>query len=459
MKKVLLFTFLLLSVYSYSQMNKEQRIDSLFTAMNQNNEFNGVVLFAEDGNIIFKKAYGYANFETNEPLSTESIFDLASVSKQFTAMGIVILNEQRKLEIQDPISKYLPSLKFYPTITIENLLTHTSGLPDYMELMSENWDHSKIATNNDVIEMMALKKPDLLFEPDSKYEYSNTGYLLLASIIEKASGMSYEDFLSKHIFQPLEMNATVVHRPRYAPKKITNMTKGHVNGTEGDPVIIDSYGTDQVAYFLDGIVGDGMVNSTVDDLYKWDRALYTDKLVSPRNKDKIFTPHVLSNGKLTNYGYGWQLRDHEKYGKTIGHSGAWAGYLTYIERHVDKNKTFIFLQNTSLMTTGNPVLNSRKILYNEPIEIIKFVKKEYTLDELKSYTGVYKNAAIAMDITIAIDGNQLTGQATGQGAFPLDSYEDHKFKFDPAGITIIFSDDKNSFKIKQGSNITLFTKS
>ncbi|AGC75166.1 CubicO group peptidase (beta-lactamase class C family) [Nonlabens dokdonensis] len=458
MKKIFFFTCLLLSINSHSQNEKAQRIDSLFTAMNQNNEFNGVVLFAEDGKVIHKKAYGIADFGTNSPLTTASVFDLASVSKQFTAMGIVILMEQRKLALEDPISKYLPELEFYPIISIENLLTHTSGLPDYMDLMNEHWDHSKIATNKDVIDMMALKKPELLFEPDSEYEYSNTGYLLLASIIEKASGMSYGDFLSKHIFRPLEMNATVVNRPRFAPKEIPNLTKGHVNGTDGNPVVIDSYGTDQVSYFLDGIVGDGMVNSTVDDLYKWDRALYTDQLVSPRSKDKIFTPHVLSNGKLTNYGYGWQLKDHEKYGKTIGHSGAWAGYLTYIERHVDKDKTFIFLQNTSLMTTGNPVLNSRKILYNEPIEIIEFIEKEYTVSELKSYTGIYKNAAIAMDITIAIDGNQLTGQATGQGAFPLDSYEDHKFKFDPAGITIIFSDDKNSFKIKQGGNITLFSK-
>jgi D-alanyl-D-alanine carboxypeptidase len=110
------------------------------------------------------------------------------------------------------------------------------------------------------------------------------------------------------------------------------------------------------------------------------------------------------------------------------------------------------------MTTGNPILNSRKLLYNDPIEIITFTAKEYRIEELETYAGIYKNEAIKMDITIAVDRDKLTGQATGQGAFPLDSYEDHKFKFDPAGIIIIFHEDKSSFKIKQGGTITLFTK-
>ncbi|WP_438968706.1 serine hydrolase domain-containing protein [Nonlabens sp.] len=460
MKNVFSVVILFFTVISFAQDEKAKRIDSLFTAMNVNNEFNGVVLFAEEGKIIHKKAYGKADFSKDIALTTASVFDLASVSKQFTAMGIVLLHDERKLAYKDPISKYIPELAFYPEITIENLLTHTSGLTDYMELMDASWDHSKIATNKDVIKTLATQKPELLFKTNSQYEYSNTGYLLLASIIEKASGMSYGDFLKKNIFDPLKMTSTAVNRPRFAPKDIPNLTKGHVNGVDGSPVPIDSYGTDQVAYFLDGIVGDGMVNSTVDDLFKWDRALYTDQLVSKRDIEKIFTPHTLSNGTLTNYGFGWQLKDHPTYGRVTGHSGAWAGYLTYIERHVSNDKVFIFLQNTSLMTTGNPVLNSRKLLYNEPIEIISFIPKQYSIEELKSYTGVYKNEYIGMDITIEIDDNNtLTGQATGQGAFPLESFEDHKFKFDPAGISIVFSEDKNSFKIKQGGSITLFKKS
>lgn len=460
MKKLFSLVILFFTVLSFSQNEKTKRIDSLFTAMNSNNEFNGVVLFAENGNIIHKKAYGKADFSKDIPLTTASVFDLASVSKQFTAMGIVLLKDERKLDYKDPISKYIPELAFYPAITIENLLTHTSGIADYMELMDANWDHSKIATNQDVINTLASQKPKLLFEPNSQYEYSNTGYLLLASIIEKVAGMSYGDFLKKKIFDPLKMTSTVVNRPRFAPKNIPNLTKGHVNGVDGSPVPIDNYGTDQVAYFLDGIVGDGMVNSTVDDLFKWDRALYTDLLISKRNIEKIFTPHTLNNATLTNYGYGWQLKDHPTYGRIIGHSGAWAGYLTYIERHVSNDKVFIFLQNTSLVTTGNPVLNSRKLLYDEPIEIISFIPKQYTIEDLKTYTGVYKNDSIGMEITIAIDGNnRLTGQATGQGAFPLEGYEGHKFKFDPAGISIVFNEDKNSFKIKQGGSITLFVKS
>jgi CubicO group peptidase (beta-lactamase class C family) len=458
MKKVISLLVLLFSIAAIAQQEKANRIDSLFTALNQNNEFNGVVLFAENGQVIHKKAYGKADFIKDIPLTTESVFDLASVSKQFTAMGIALLKNQKKLDYKDPISKFIPELSFYPSISIEDLLAHTSGLPDYMDVMNDHWDHSKIATNRDVIEILASKKPALLFETDTQYEYSNTGYLLLASIIEKVSGGSYETYLKKYIFEPLKMTSTLVNRPRFAPKDIPNLTKGHVDGTDGNPTPIDTYGTDQAAYFLDGIVGDGMVNSTVADLFLWDRALYTDQLLPKIEIEKMFTPHTLNDGTLTSYGFGWQLKDHPSYGRTIGHSGAWAGYLTYIERHVANDKTFILLQNTSLMTTGNPILNSRKLLYNDPIEIITFTAKEYRIEELETYAGIYKNEAIKMDITIAVDRDKLTGQATGQGAFPLDSYEDHKFKFDPAGIIIIFHEDKSSFKIKQGGTITLFTK-
>lgn len=456
------FLTLLLLVCSTSflsaQSNQATRIDSLFGAMLEAQTFNGVVLFAEDGKVIHKKAYGYSNYQTKEPLTVESVFDLASVSKQFTAMGIALLEHQKKLSYQDPLGKFIPELSFYKGITIEHLLTHTAGLPDYMKVMSEHWDHSQIATNQDVIDLFAELKPKRVFEPRSDYEYSNTGYLLLATVIEKASGMSYGDFLEHHIFDPLGMTNTTLNRPRFAPKDIKNLTKGHVTGISGFPVLTESLGTDHIFYFLDGIVGDGMVNSTVDDLFLWDRALYEEQLLPKNKMEPIFTSYTLQSGKETGYGYGWIITEDSNYGKRTSHSGGWAGYTTYIERHTDNNKVFIILQNMSTYTTQIPVKNCRKILYNEPIEIIKYIDKTYSVAELRPFIGVYKNAEIGMDITTTVSNGVLTAQATGQSSFPLKGYENKIFKFDMAGIVITFSEDFKTLYLKQGNQTTVFKK-
>ena len=154
--------------------DKTQRLDSVYSAHFERNEFNGNILVAEKGKIIFQKSYGIANEETNEKLNIDTSFELASVSKQFTAMGIVQLQKEGKLSYNDLISKYIPELKYYENVTIENLLIHTGSLPDYMRIMNENWDKSKIATNEDVIEIFAKLKPEKEFEPNQKYSYSNT---------------------------------------------------------------------------------------------------------------------------------------------------------------------------------------------------------------------------------------------------------------------------------------------
>jgi CubicO group peptidase (beta-lactamase class C family) len=158
-------------------------------SFSRNEKFNGNILIAEKGKVIYKKSFGFSNETTKEKLNENSIFELASVSKQFTAMAIVILKEKGQLKYDDKISKYIPELKAY-NITIRNLLNHTGGLPDYKEVMDSVFDKSKIATNKDVISIFAQLKPEVLFEPNTKWEYSNTGYALLASIIEKVSGMS-----------------------------------------------------------------------------------------------------------------------------------------------------------------------------------------------------------------------------------------------------------------------------
>jgi CubicO group peptidase (beta-lactamase class C family) len=343
MKLKITIALLLIVQLTFGQ-DRVKRIDSLLNAMYAQQKINGNFLIAEKGTVIYKKSFGLANEETKELLNENSIFELASVSKQFTAMAIAILQEKGKLNINDKMSKYIPELAFYDNITIKNLVHHTSGLTDYMDLMETKFDKSKIATNKDIITLFAKEQPKLVFDTNAKWEYSNTGYALLATIIEKASGMSYADYLQKAIFTPLNMTNTFVYTRRFAPKKVTNYAYGYVYSDDlKKHVLPDDLAETKMVVWLDGIVGDGTVNSTANDLLLWDRALYTNKLLSKSGMEQVFTAGTLADGSATKYGFGWMLDNHPDYGKMASHSGGWPGYKTYIDRHLDNDKTIIIL--------------------------------------------------------------------------------------------------------------------
>ncbi|HPH22627.1 MAG TPA: serine hydrolase domain-containing protein, partial [Chitinophagaceae bacterium] len=263
---------LIITQLSFAQ-DRVAIIDSVVNNLFKSERFNGNILVAEKGNVLYNKSFGIANESTKELLNESSIFELASVSKQFTAMAIVILKEKGKLSYEDKISTFLPQLSNYKNVTIKHLLNHTGGLPDYMDLMDSLFDKRKIATNKDIVDLFAKHNPKILFEPNTKWEYSNTGYAFLASIIEKVSGLSYGDYLQKAIFKPLEMNNTFVYTRRFAPKKISNYAFGYIYSDSLKKYILpDELEETKMVIWLDGIVGDGTVNSTVNDLLKWDRA-------------------------------------------------------------------------------------------------------------------------------------------------------------------------------------------
>jgi len=456
MKSKFLYSLLLLSCLAYGQ-DRAARLDSLLTARFNDGSFNGNILVAEKGNIIFEKSYGFANLETGTKLNTNSVFELASVSKQFTAMAIVLLQKQGKLQYDDKISKYIPELAFYGDITVRNLLNHTGGLPDYMELFEKHWDKSKFAVNQDIMDLFAKHKPAAVFSPGEKFEYSNTGYALLATIIERASKKSFGDYLQANIFKPLKMENTLVYRSRYKPQAIKNYAMGYVTDSIGKLMLPDSFGKAYYTYYLDGIVGDGMVNSTIHDLLKWDRALYTDKLVSQKDKDLIFNGVVTKDGNNTNYGFGWMIPPTDKYGKRMTHSGGWAGYITYIERGIEKDYTIILLQNNGTPKTKIPSADVRKILHNEKLDV---AAQAITLkpEELLPYLGTYATTEFPMKIIIAKNDKGLTAQATGQSAFPLDAYGNHKFGFKPAEIKVEFKPAENVMILDQGGSAVVFKK-
>lgn len=330
--------------------NKEMlksKIDSLVTYKFRSG-FNGGVLVLNNEQEIYKKCFGYSNFQTHELINDSSLFELASCSKQFTAMAIMILVEQGKLNLNDTIQKIISDFP-YKNITIENLLTHTSGLPDYMELIEQHWDKTKFATNDDILNLFKKYKPKTHFLPNQSFEYSNTGYALLSIVIEKISNVSYNDFLENTIFKKLGMkNSRVYNTRRCKIEKINNYAYGYVFSKKDNSFILpDSLMEYKFVKYMDAITGDGTVNTCLSDIAIWDKALRENILISKNNTDKLFSTHKLNKQKISNYGFGQFVNDNDTMQKVAYHGGSWPGYETFMLRFLDKKLTVVVLSNNN----------------------------------------------------------------------------------------------------------------
>lgn len=343
MKKYLLVGFLLLAISAGAQKINYTKIDSILQSAAIQHRFNAVVLIAENGKTRYEQAFGYREFAQGIPLKKTDIFELASVSKQFTAMVIMMLKEKGLLQYDDPVEKYV-SIP-YKGITIRHLLTHTSGLPDYQDIMDRHWDKSKVAGNADIIAYLNQYAPPQLFEPGTKYTYSNTGYVLLASIAEKASDRDFIEFAGTEIFRKLHMKHTAIRT--LAEKAATpNFAIGHIYVKEKDAYIrADSFPSANYTIWLGNRKGPGRISSTAGDLLKWDQALYTEKLIRKETLEEAFTPTVLKDGKISSYGFGWEIIPDTNSGKIVWHNGDNPGYKTEIMRFLQKKATLIILCN------------------------------------------------------------------------------------------------------------------
>jgi CubicO group peptidase (beta-lactamase class C family) len=339
---VRILLFLMFPIFAKAQSPLNLSIDSLLSLQK---DFSGVVLVAEKGRPVYYKAIGYREFAKNIALGNTDIFELASVSKQFTAMVIIMLKEKGLIRYDDMVEKYLAVP--YKGITIRHLLTHTNGLPDYQQIMDTHWDKAKVASNNEILEYLNKYAPPKLFEPGEKYEYSNTGYVLLASIAEKASRIDFIELCKKWIFNPLKMKQTRI-RTLAEKAAVPNFAIGHIYVPEKQQYIrADSFPSSDYTIWLGNRKGPGRISSTATDLLKWDQALYTNKLVTQAALIEAFNPMKLNDGRLSNYGFGWMLPDDMGTGKIVMHTGDNPGYKTQIIRCLDKNKTIILLCNNA----------------------------------------------------------------------------------------------------------------
>lgn len=243
------------------------------------------------------------------------------------------------------------------------LLHHTSGLAEYLDIFAAAWPKTRIAVNQDVLDFLVKQRPAMLSKPGETFAYNNTGYVLLAIVIERISGQSYEQYMQANIFAPAGLRHTLVHRRFYQPRQIANDTVGHMLSADGQPMPTYLLGKTHRTWYLDGIVGDGMVSSTANDLFLWDQVLRSDQLLSQSDKALMEQLNQSTDRPGRGYQFGWAMQTHPQYGRLATAQGYWDGYSLLVERQLDQNKMFVLLQNLTSDATKMPVPVMREILY------------------------------------------------------------------------------------------------
>jgi len=319
---------------------KAEELDKKFKRLQRLTGFNGTVLFAEKGRIVFEKAYGFKNVRRNrDSLHTGDAFQLASVSKMFSATAIMILKNDGLLDYDEDIRLYLPQFP-YEGITPRLLMSHRAGLPRYMSLAHKKWENKrKPFNNNQMLQLFVDSPPDKYFSPGTGFHYCNTNYALLANIVEEISGLYFEDFVEQRIFNPLGMDSSFVYNMRDDTVVSLYIKRGvpgyYRRGWRWREMEND---------YLNGVVGDKNIYTSVEDLYKYDQALDNFTLLPKEIIQESFKPGSPKYWKRkNNYGFGWRIK--ENMDSTAYHFGWWKGFRTFYIRDMRHQRTLIILTN------------------------------------------------------------------------------------------------------------------
>lgn len=330
--KTFLTVLFLIIIISGCSMNNEENINRLFADYNISDKPGAAVMVIKNGEIIFQKGYGLANVESNLPVTAATNFRLASVTKQFTAMSILMLIDRDQLKLETTLKEVFPDFPDYGSnITIKNLLQHTSGLIDYEDLIPDT--ATVQVKDKNILELM-MKTDSTYFQPGRHHRYCNTGYALLALTVEKISSKPFRDFLVSNIFKPLGMDYTL------AFENNINEVKNRAYGYSINNNIVEF--TDQS--ITSAVLGDGGIYSSLNDLYKWDRALYTQKLIDKKYLDQSWKKGMTNSGVEFPYGYGWRLGKYNN-ADVVYHTGSTKGFRNVIYRIPENKFTIVILTN------------------------------------------------------------------------------------------------------------------
>ena len=330
-------------------MDKKALIEKLVKEAYEKELFTGTWLYAENGEIVSKGAVGFSDPDCKQPIREDSIFDIGSISKHITCTAVMLLRRQGLLDLDDDITEFFPVIP-YKGITIRNLMTHTSGLPDYLAWVTRTAKkENTIPDNSIIIRFLAESGDKVLFAPGEGWSYCNTGYCLLAEIVAKAAGIPFADFLKKNIFEPAGMSSTaLLHQFKDGP--VDNMVQGFTYGENGYTLSEHSMFRDLVLR-ADGSEGDGFVKTNIFDMLTWDRAQREGKVLTKEEQELMYTPAHLNDGRVAgrNYGFGWGINEVPGFGRTARHLGGWPGYRSCYVRYLDTDRVLIYLCSRDTM--------------------------------------------------------------------------------------------------------------
>jgi CubicO group peptidase (beta-lactamase class C family) len=454
--KIQYITFLaaiFLTLNGFSQLNEEkiEQIDSLFTPWNAANQPGGTVLISQKGEMLFSRAYGLASLEYNVPNTLNTRFNIGSLSKQFTAMGIVLLEEQNKLSFDDDIRKYIPELAPYDTtITIRHLLHHTSGIRDIHGLLGlAGWRPADLETNEDVYRIFKNQK-DLNFNPGDELSYSNTGYIFLARIIENLSGLTFEKWMKQNIFNPLGMKNTYVE-------------------TQHDRIVANNatsyYLRDDFKRAIEywGYFGSGNMHSTIEDLNIWLQNFSTPQKEWASAFNTLLTRTPLNNGFETPFGFGVRIEEYEGK-KVIQHGGSVGGYRAIARVFPEEQLHMVILSNYSKSGVGaktniiSDILLSKSKVTPEKSTTQKSKTPEILAlpkNRLKKFEGIYWSDSEKSGRKIYLENDTLRYSSSPENSWPLVPTDEHTFIMMHPSIQPVVTFDSNTHQmtIKTGDNL------
>jgi CubicO group peptidase (beta-lactamase class C family) len=384
-----------------------QEMDTFLQAYLDTGKFIGSALVARGDEVLLSQGYGMANLELDVPNTPETVFRLGSLTKQFTAAAILQLQDQGRLNVNDTLGQYLPDAPHADEVTLAQLLSHSSGIPDAAQISEGASYGEALRLARPVDEIISQPAgQSLAFTPGSQYHYCNVCYVMLGRIVEKVSGQPYADYLAEHIFQPAGMTST---------------------GYDDAGRIIDhratGYNWDGTTYrnsqFIDmsNVRAVGDLVSTVLDMYKWDRALYTDTLVSAAARDAYFTPRI-SRGEGSSYAYGWVIRETPEH-TLAEHSGEIMGFVSFVIRDPATQLYVVVLSNVEDPAAVNVAQGLAAIAYGEPYDVPgQPTAVEVDPAVLEKYAGTYQFSA-DMTVTITAEAGHLFAQVPDQPKFEL----------------------------------------
>ena len=417
-----------------SQSFDKTKLDKYFNSIDDNKKFMGSVAVSKNGEIIYLKSVGYADINNKIKANNETKYRIGSISKSFTAILVLKAVENKKLELNQTIDKWFPTIKNSEKISVKQLLNHRSGIynftnsPDYLSLSTQ------AKTEEEMIEI--IKAGGNNFLPDSKAEYSNSNYVLLTYILEKTFSKSYSELLNEFIINPIELKNTYVF--------------GKINTINNESKSYKFLGSwieeSETNYTIP--LGAGAITSTASDLTKFADALFGEQLL---NSESLEAMKTIQEG----YGYGlFQIPFYSSLG--FGHTGGIDGFSSVFAHFPEENISYALTSNGTIMNNNDISIAVLSAVFNKPYEIPVFIS--YTSVDLDKYLGVYSTEQIPLKITITKNGNTLIAQGTGQPEFPLEAINKDIFKFDQVGAKFEFILEENKMILFQNGMQINFTK-